>query len=72
MSIVSLLGVEVKNNPTTFDAPYEFLITFECHEQLQKGELTRPVPLPHALTDWLQILSGSSPTSAPQPRTSPP
>ncbi|KAK3207248.1 hypothetical protein GRF29_103g327898 [Pseudopithomyces chartarum] len=36
MSIVSLLGVEVKNNPATFDAPYEFLITFECHEPLQK------------------------------------
>ncbi|KAF1977172.1 histone deposition protein Asf1 [Bimuria novae-zelandiae CBS 107.79] len=36
MSIVSLLGVEVRNNPTTFDAPYEFLITFECHEPLQK------------------------------------
>lgn len=39
MSIVSLLGVEVKNNPATFDAPYEFLITFECHEPLQKGNL---------------------------------
>jgi hypothetical protein len=38
MSIVSLLGVEVKNNPATFDAPYEFLITFECHEPLQKGD----------------------------------
>ena len=37
MSVVSLLGVEVKNNPATFDAPYEFEITFECLEQLQKG-----------------------------------
>ncbi|KAF2011791.1 histone deposition protein Asf1 [Aaosphaeria arxii CBS 175.79] len=36
MSVVSLLGVEVKNNPATFDAPYEFEITFECLEQLQK------------------------------------
>lgn len=40
MSVVSLLGVEVKNNPATFDAPYEFEITFECLEQLQKGEYT--------------------------------
>lgn len=38
MSVVSLLGVEVKNNPAQFDAPYEFEITFECLEQLQKGE----------------------------------
>lgn len=37
MSVVSLLGVEVKNNPAQFDAPYEFEITFECLEQLQKG-----------------------------------
>jgi hypothetical protein len=37
MSVVSLLGVEVKNNPAPFDAPYEFEITFECLEQLQKG-----------------------------------
>jgi histone chaperone ASF1 len=36
MSVVSLLGVEVKNNPAAFDAPYEFEITFECLEQLQK------------------------------------
>jgi hypothetical protein len=38
MSVVSLLGVEVKNNPAPFNAPYEFEITFECLEQLQKGE----------------------------------
>jgi tRNA U38,U39,U40 pseudouridine synthase TruA len=37
MSVVSLLGVEVKNNPARFDEPYEFEITFECLEQLQKG-----------------------------------
>ncbi|KAF2707373.1 histone deposition protein Asf1 [Pleomassaria siparia CBS 279.74] len=36
MSVVSLLGVEVKNNPAAFDAKYEFEITFECLEQLQK------------------------------------
>ncbi|KAF2730252.1 histone deposition protein Asf1 [Polyplosphaeria fusca] len=36
MSVVSLLGVEVKNNPAAFDAPYEFEITFECLEGLQK------------------------------------
>jgi histone chaperone ASF1 len=41
MSVVSLLGVEVKNNPAPFDAPYEFEITFECLEQLQKGERER-------------------------------
>lgn len=38
MSVVSLLGVRVLNNPAPFTAPYEFEITFECLEQLQKGE----------------------------------
>ena len=41
MSVVSLLGVEVKNNPARFDEPYEFEITFECLEQLQKGRCIR-------------------------------
>ncbi|KKZ62492.1 histone chaperone ASF1 [[Emmonsia] crescens] len=36
MSVVSLLGVRVINNPAPFLAPYEFEITFECLEQLQK------------------------------------
>jgi len=36
MSVVSLLGVKVLNNPANFSAPYEFEITFECLEQLQK------------------------------------
>jgi histone chaperone ASF1 len=37
MSVVSLLGVRVLNNPAPFASPYEFEITFECLEQLQKG-----------------------------------
>jgi histone chaperone ASF1 len=37
MSVVSLLGVQVKNNPAPFDAPYEFEVTFEAMEPLQKG-----------------------------------
>lgn len=41
MSVVSLLGVKVLNNPAPFTAPYEFEITFECLEQLQKG--TTPI-----------------------------
>ncbi|KAL2014263.1 hypothetical protein VTN00DRAFT_1788 [Thermoascus crustaceus] len=36
MSVVSLLDVKVLNNPAPFLAPYEFEITFECLEQLQK------------------------------------
>ncbi|QSS52795.1 histone chaperone asf1 [Histoplasma capsulatum var. duboisii H88] len=36
MSVVSLLDVRVVNNPAPFLAPYEFEITFECLEQLQK------------------------------------
>lgn len=39
MSVVSLLGVEVKNNPAKFGDKYEFEITFECLESLQQGML---------------------------------
>ena len=40
MSVVSLLGVKVLNNPAKFSDPYHFEITFECLEQLQKGKLS--------------------------------
>ena len=40
MSVVSLLGVKVLNNPAKFSDSYQFEITFECLEQLQKGELS--------------------------------
>lgn len=36
MSVVSLLGVKLLNNPARFNDKYEFEITFECLEQLQK------------------------------------
>lgn len=36
MSIVSLLGIEVLNNPAKFTDPYEFEITFECLEALKE------------------------------------
>ncbi|CAI6093391.1 unnamed protein product [Clonostachys chloroleuca] len=36
MSVVSLLGVKVINNPAKFTDKYEFEITFECLEQLEK------------------------------------
>ncbi|KFA62034.1 hypothetical protein S40285_02103 [Stachybotrys chlorohalonatus IBT 40285] len=35
MSVVSLLGVQVMNNPAMFTDNYEFEITFECLEELQ-------------------------------------
>ncbi|KAJ0424197.1 histone chaperone [Aspergillus carlsbadensis] len=36
MSVVSLLGVKILNNPAQFLSSYQFEITFECLEQLQK------------------------------------
>lgn len=42
MSVVSLLGVKVLNNPAPFDAKYQFEITFECLEPLQKGSFSIP------------------------------
>lgn len=36
MSVVSLLGVNILNNPARFTDKYVFEITFECLEQLEK------------------------------------
>ena len=36
MSVVSLLGVKVLNNPAPFTEAYHFEITFECLEQLKE------------------------------------
>ncbi|KAG7882352.1 hypothetical protein KL905_000153 [Ogataea polymorpha] len=36
MSIVSLLGINVLNNPARFTDPYQFEITFECLEPLKE------------------------------------
>lgn len=36
MSVVSLLGIKVLNNPAKFTDSYEFEITFECLEQLKE------------------------------------
>ena len=49
MSVVSLLGVKILNNPAPFTASYQFEITFECLEQLQKGETTVLNSLLHLL-----------------------
>lgn len=40
MSVVSLLGVNILNNPAKFTDKYEFEITFECLEQLEKGTIS--------------------------------
>ncbi len=53
MSVVSLLGVNVLNNPARFTDKYEFEITFECLEQLEKGAPSRdPSPAFALLTLW--------------------
>jgi hypothetical protein len=39
MSVVSLLGVKIQNNPAAFTDPYLFEITFECLESLKEGVL---------------------------------
>lgn len=50
MSVVSLLGVNILNNPARFTDNYQFEITFECLEQLEKGE---ELPLSPARKAWL-------------------
>lgn len=44
MSLISLLGVKIQNNPAKFIEPYKFEITFECLEQLQKGTRLSALP----------------------------
>lgn len=41
MSVVSLLGVNILNNPAKFTDNYQFEITFECVEDLEKGRQPR-------------------------------
>jgi histone chaperone ASF1 len=53
MSVVSLLGVKIVNNPATFLAPYQFEITFECLEQLQKGKTRVIVPERHPFANYI-------------------
>lgn len=38
MSVVSLLGVKLLNNPAKFTDTYQFEITFECLDQLKNGQ----------------------------------
>jgi ASF1 like histone chaperone len=40
MSVVSLLGVKILNNPAAFTDSYQFEITFECLESLKQGMIT--------------------------------
>ena len=44
MSVVSLLGVKIQNNPAKFTDNYEFEITFECLDHLQKGTHCGRIP----------------------------
>lgn len=39
MAVVSVLNVSILNNPAQFTSPYQFEITFECLEPLQRGTL---------------------------------
>lgn len=39
MSVVSLLGVNILNNPAKFGDSYQFEITFECLEALKSGTM---------------------------------
>lgn len=59
MSVVSLLGVKVLNNPAKFGDSYQFEITFECLESLQKGWQTWSVYSSNFADSVMQIWSGN-------------
>ena len=65
MSVVTLLGVEVLNNPAKFGDKYQFEITFECLEPLEKGS-----NLPHFRTPPLDADHCSPPLQHPLADTS--
>lgn len=54
MSVVSLLGVNILNNPAKFTDGYQFEITFECLEQLEKGK--PPAGTPRQIMQTFQTL----------------
>jgi uncharacterized protein YbbC (DUF1343 family) len=37
MSVVSILNIQVLDNPTKFSNPFQFEITFECISHLKNG-----------------------------------
>jgi hypothetical protein len=68
MSLVSLLNVQVLNNPAKFTEPYKFEISFECLEELKNGKcvLSRqrrsmggPVCCSSDLVSWHEELASS-------------
>lgn len=60
--------MKILNNPAPFLAPYQFEITFECLEQLQKGRQPIQSAIHSKSLTPNQIWSGRSPTSARRPR----
>lgn len=63
MSVVSLLGVSIQNNPASFTDSYLFDITFECLETLKQGTRTQQANTWTRLLINAQTLNGSSPMS---------
>lgn len=61
MSIVSLLNVNIQDNPAPFTKPFNLEITFECLEQLTKGSFLKDQKLRFSsftawFIDWLTCL----------------
>nr|POF15045.1 histone chaperone asf1 [Quercus suber] len=64
MAAVSLLNVTVRNNPAAFSSPYEFEITFECLEPLQK-DLEWKLTYVGSATSYVPAVSSISPVPSP-------
>ena len=41
MAKVQVCNVNVLNNPSPFNSPFQFELTFECIEELQEGNQSR-------------------------------
>lgn len=39
MAKVQVCNVNVLNNPSPFNSPFQFELTFECIEELQEGKM---------------------------------
>jgi hypothetical protein len=39
MALINVTNVHVLDNPTTFTNPFQFMVSFECLQELQDGKL---------------------------------
>ena len=62
MSVVSILNIQVLDNPTRYSNPFQFEITFECVSQLKNGTMSaKPTHISFLVDlEWKIVYVGSA------------